>query len=207
MQSAISQFDSGSAQVADGGGVFTDHRADISMAQLRSACEKLLAVIDTLESQLDTINGNFGGISTAAASYLEASEQIVAAISQMEFSDADISTLNTLLSRSAQSADVTTYLFAEISALHRILDKTSSVDSTPAPGEELAHTDQPVSEEPFPRETHLPPKEAERQKVKTQRADAPCKRLHPPFCIYRATFFFRAPLCLEVGLRFTSLRK
>lgn len=185
------------------------------MAQLRSACEKLLAVIDTLESQLDTINGNFGGISTAAASYLEASEQIVAAISQMEFSDADISTLNTLLSRSAQSADVTTYLFAEISALHRILDKTSSVNSTPAPGEELAHTDQPVSnstnnaisEEPFPRETHLPPKEAERQKVKTQRADAPCKRLHPPFCIYRATFFFRAPLCLEVGLRFTSLRK
>lgn len=114
---AIDGFD---AQIGD---------ADISIAQLRSVCEKLLAVVDALESQLDTIDGNFGGISTAAASYLEASEQIVAAISQMEFSDSDISTLNTLLSRSSQSADVTTYLAAEISALRRILDKASDVNS------------------------------------------------------------------------------
>ena len=47
----------------------------------------------------------------------------------MEFSDSDISTLNTLLSRSSQSADVTTYLAAEISALRRILDKASDVNS------------------------------------------------------------------------------
>lgn len=102
--------------------------ADISIAQLRSACEKLLAVVDTLESQLDKIDGNFGGITADAASYAESSEQIVSAISQMEFSDADISILNTLLSRSSQSADVSNYLSAEISALRRILDNASAVN-------------------------------------------------------------------------------
>lgn len=102
--------------------------ADISIAQLRSACEKLMAVADILESQLDALDGSFGGISTAAASYKESSEQIVAAIAQMEFSDSDISTLNTLLSRSSQSADVTTYLSAEISALRRVLDHAAAVN-------------------------------------------------------------------------------
>ena len=125
-----SQLASASAQIIaaiDGFGSQTEG-ADISIAQLRSGCEKLLAVVDTLEGHLDKIDENFGDISAAAVSYADASKQIVTAISQMEFSDSDISLLNTLLSRSSQSADVSSYLSAEISALRRVLDNASAIN-------------------------------------------------------------------------------
>lgn len=102
--------------------------ADVSIAQLRDACEKLLAAVDALDGLLDGVGGDFGDISSAAAAYVESSGQIASTISEMGFSSSDISLLETLLGRSSQSADVTNYLSAEIGALRRVLDSASAIN-------------------------------------------------------------------------------
>lgn len=102
--------------------------ADVSIAQLRTGCEKLLAVVDALEDQLDGAGGSIENISDAAVAYSETSQQIASAVAQASFSQSDLSLLNTLLSRSSQSADVTNYLASEIAALRRVLDTASAVN-------------------------------------------------------------------------------
>ena len=123
------QLAAASAQIVAAMEGFASHTggADVSIAQLRNACEKLLAAVDALDDLLSGAGGDFGDISSAASTYVASCEQIASTISEMGFSSSDISLLETLLSRSSQSADVRNYLSAEIGALRRVLDNASAI--------------------------------------------------------------------------------
>lgn len=100
---------------------------DMTIGQLRSACQRMLTALDLLEGQCDTLGSSFGGVTAAAESYVTSAQASADALNDLGFSDGDVALLNTLLGRTSLSADVTTYLSAEIAALRRVLSAASGI--------------------------------------------------------------------------------